>query len=132
VIFVDASAFVAIIAREPGYDSLALALEAEDVLVCSAVSIWETVAALVRSHRHSVVSASAAVGGYVHDLDMRYVAIGERENELAIAAFEQFGKGRHKAALNMGDCFAYACAKANGARLLYKGGDFALTDIAAA
>jgi ribonuclease VapC len=41
-----------------------------------------------------------------------------------------YGKGNHDARLNMGDCFAYACAKANGAKLLYKGGDFALTDLA--
>ncbi len=132
MIFVDASAFVAIIAREPGYGSLALALEAEESLVCSAVSIWETVAALVRSHRYSVASATAVVGGYIHDLGMRYVPIEARENELAIAAFERFGKGRHQAALNMGDCFASACAKANGVKLLFKGGDFALTDVDAA
>jgi ribonuclease VapC len=45
-------------------------------------------------------------------------------------AYAKFGKGRHAAALNMGDCFAYACAKANRARLLFKGDDFAKTDIA--
>jgi ribonuclease VapC len=45
---------------------------------------------------------------------------------LAVEAYARFGKGRHPAALNMGDCHAYACAKANGARLLFKGGDFPL------
>lgn len=56
--------------------------------------------------------------------------IGERELDLAAKAYAEFGKGRHAAALNMGDCFAYACAKANRARLLFKGDDFAKTDIA--
>ncbi|HET6195707.1 MAG TPA: type II toxin-antitoxin system VapC family toxin, partial [Acetobacteraceae bacterium] len=51
------------------------------------------------------------------------------EFDLATEAYAQFGKGRHPAALNMGDCFAYACARTNGARLLFKGRDFARTDI---
>ena len=64
--------------------------------------------------------------------DLRFVGIGEREFELAAQAYAEFGKGRHQAALNMGDCFAYACAKANRARLLFKGDDFSKTDIAPA
>lgn len=59
------------------------------------------------------------------------VAIGEKETEIAIQAAIDFGKGSgHPAKLNMGDCFAYACAKTNHARLLYKGDDFARTDLA--
>ncbi len=52
--------------------------------------------------------------------------------EIARQAFDMFGRGRHAAALNFGDCFAYALAKAHDAPLLYKGDDFALTDIRAA
>ena len=48
---------------------------------------------------------------------------------VAADAYAHFGKGRHPAALNMGDCFAYACAKANKAKLLFKGNDFSKTDI---
>ena len=48
---------------------------------------------------------------------------------LALEAFERFGKGRHPAALNFGDCFAYARARSARAPLLYKGDDFAQTDI---
>ena len=51
---------------------------------------------------------------------------------IALEAFERYGKGRHKAALNMGDCFAYGCAKAHKVPLLFKGRDFAYTDIAIA
>ena len=60
------------------------------------------------------------------------VPVSVQQSELAVEAFRRFGKGRHPARLNIGDCFAYALAKATREPLLYKGGDFALTDIAAA
>ena len=47
----------------------------------------------------------------------------------ALLAFDQFGRGRHKADLNMGDCFSYACARERGLPLLFKGNDFVHTDI---
>jgi ribonuclease VapC len=52
--------------------------------------------------------------------------------QIARLAFSRFGKGRHPASLNFGDCFSYALATALGEPLLFKGGDFALTDVAAA
>ena len=58
--------------------------------------------------------------------------IDQRIGEAAIDAHDRFGKGRHPARLNMGDCFAYACARTNNAPLLFKGEDFALTDVALA
>lgn len=60
------------------------------------------------------------------------VNIGEPEFEIAADAYAHFGRGRHPAALNMGDCYAYACAKVNRANLLFKGTDFSKTDIKAA
>lgn len=65
-------------------------------------------------------------------LGIRFVAIGERKFDLAAGAYARFGKGRHPAAPSMGDCFAYACARAHGARLLFKDDGFGRTDIAAA
>jgi ribonuclease VapC len=62
-------------------------------------------------------------------LGFRIVPIAASEFELAMDAYARFGKGRHPTRLNLGDCFAYACAKANRARLLFKGDDFAKTDI---
>lgn len=59
-------------------------------------------------------------------------AIPPEVTTLAIDAYDRFGKGRHQARLNMGDCFAYACARHFGQPLLYKGDDFAQTDIEAA
>ncbi len=132
MIFVDASALVAIIAGETDADELADRLEPFETRFCSAISVWESVAALRKSYAMTVAAAFEEVNVYVTDLRLTYVPIAERELVIAISAFETYGKGRHKAALNMGDCFAYACAKANGAKLLFKGGDFALTDVDAA
>ena len=129
-IFVDASALIAIITGEDGADRLADRLEEERMRLCSPLSIWETVAGLCHSHTFSVPTARAHVQEFLETGGFRFVGIGERELDLAADAYAQFGKGRHPAALNMGDCFAYACAKANGATLLYKGEDFAKTDLA--
>ena len=131
-IFVDASALVAMIVREP--DALALAdrLQDDPDRLCSAVAAWEAVAGICRSHAVPVDAAPGRVRLFLEALGIRMVPIGEREFDLAADAYARFGKGRHPAALNMGDCFAYACAAAHGARLLFKGGDFGKTDIPAA
>lgn len=131
-IFVDASALTAIVAREPDALVLADCLEDDPDRLCSAVAAWETVAGLCRSHAMTVDAARARVRVFLDALGIRFAAIGEREFDLAADAYARFGKGRHPAALNMGDCFAYACARAHGARLLFKGNDFGRTDIAAA
>ena len=62
----------------------------------------------------------------------RIAALNEILTEHPTDAFARYRRGRHPAALNMGDCFAYACARANGAKLLFKGDDFGGTDIEAA
>ncbi|HEY1935890.1 MAG TPA: type II toxin-antitoxin system VapC family toxin [Acetobacteraceae bacterium] len=128
-IFVDASAMIAMMAGERDADELADRLGAERMRLCSAVSIWETVAGLCRTYTFSVPSARAAVRSFIELNNVRYVSIGEQEFDLAAQACAEFGKGRHAASLNMGDCFAYACAKVNRAALLFKGTDFSKTDI---
>jgi ribonuclease VapC len=130
-IFVDASALIAIIIGENGADALADTLETGGrTPLCSALSVWETVAALRRSHGLSTTAARAHVRRFLNLGGLQFVSIGEREFEIAADAYAEFGKGRHPAALNMGDCFAYACAKSNDASLLYIGNDFAKTDLA--
>jgi ribonuclease VapC len=130
MIFVDASAMISMMTGESDADGLADRLGAERQRLCSAISVWETIAGLCRTHTFSVPSARAVVQSFIESNDLRFVGIGEREFELAAQAYAEFGKGRHPAALNMGDCFAYACAKANRARLLFKGDDFLKTNIA--
>ena len=76
-----------------------------------------------------VQNAASAVEDFLilTEIEVRPVTADVRR--LALEAFDRFGKGRHSAALNFGDCFAYACARFTGAPLLYKGDDFPQTDI---
>lgn len=126
----DASALVAYIAGEPERPQIAAALDAERDIICSAMACWETVAALRRSYAMSIGQAREDVERTMAAMPLRLVPVGGDELQAALDAYERYGKGRHPAGLNMGDCFAYACARTNGARLLYKGDDFAQTDLA--
>jgi len=132
MIFIDASALVSMIAKEADCYTLADRLEGESTLFCSPISIWETLAALSHSYGFQPLAGRREVEVFRQDFGIELVTIGEAETELAVIAYAKFGKGRHPAALNMGDCFAYACAKANNAKLLFKGDDFSRTDIAVA
>jgi ribonuclease VapC len=129
-IFIDASAMISMMAGESDAGELADQMEAEQPRLCSAISLWETIAGLCRRYTFSVPSARRVVQSFVELNDINLVTVGEREFELATQAYAEFGKGRHPAALNLGDCFAYACAKSNRAKLLFKGDDFTKTDIA--
>ncbi len=131
-VFADASALISLIAGEADADDIADRLARYDKRLCSALSLWETVAALRASHGASVMHARAAVRSFRVETKLEVVPIGEIEFQIAADAYAAFGKGRHPAALNMGDCFAYACAKFHGARLLFKGSDFGKTDIGSA
>ncbi|WP_304170836.1 type II toxin-antitoxin system VapC family toxin [Phenylobacterium aquaticum] len=132
MIFVDASALCAILLGEPDADMLAARLLGETGLLTSAVAVYETVAVVARSVKGDVKAARQDVTDMLRVNDIRLVPIGEAERELALDAFDRYGKGRHPARLNMSDCFAYACARTHGAALLFKGDDFSLTDVAVA
>ena len=129
-VFVDASAFIAIMAGEGSAETLIDVLKSDKRRLASAMSVWETVTGLCRIHAFSTAQARAHVQRYMDVGEFQLVAIGDRELDLALDAHNRYGKGRHPAKLNMGDCFAYACAKAHRARLLYVGDDFAKTDLA--
>ncbi|MEG3087039.1 type II toxin-antitoxin system VapC family toxin [Sphingomonas sp. PB4P5] len=128
--FVDASALVAIIGDEPDGDHFAQIVRDTDDLIWSAMSCWETISALRCSHEFGVERARREVSAVANRAGLVLVAIGSDELDWALDAYLRYGRGRHPAKLNMGDCFAYACAKANNAKLLYKGNDFAQTDLA--
>lgn len=121
---------VAIIAEEPERDQFVIDVVEHGPGLWSPMACWETVAALSRSRQMDVKQAREEAGLYAEQLGLTLVSIGARELELALDAYQQFGKGRHPAGLNMGDCFAYACARSHDARLLYKGDDFSKTDLA--
>lgn len=131
IAFLDASAMVAIMTGEAGAIEVETRADRADEILCSALSLWETTLAIARKRTISLATAHMEVQSFVADFALRLVSIGKPENDLAIEAHERYGKGTgHPAQLNMGDCFAYACARTNGAELLYKGDDFVHTDLA--
>jgi ribonuclease VapC len=131
-LFADASALISILTVESDAIDLAHRLEQDRDRIYSAISAWETVAGLCHAYRFSVEQARDRVGLFMKELGFRLVPIGDAEYEIALDAYARFGKGRHAAKLNMGDCYAYACARTNHANLLFKGDDFSKTDIQSA
>ena len=132
MIFVDTSALIAILAEEPDASMFAAKIEAEADCISGAHVILEssmrfaTIAGLRR--RWPTDRLHRVPGGAIDVVPMT-----EDVAHVAVAAFERYGKGRKsRAGLNFGDCLSYACAKVHGARLLFKGDNFAHTDIAKA
>ena len=132
MIFVDASAIVALITREPDADLLLSKLEMSTARKTSPIAIYEAALAIARKASMSPTQANKLVTDFLTAAKIRSAGVDEPMAASALLAFERFGKGRHPATLNMGDCFAYACARATGAKLLFKGNDFGQTDIEAA
>jgi ribonuclease VapC len=131
--FVDASAILAILTREPDADALADLLEMARAPITSPLALFEATAGLCRKRHARVEDAEADVRAFLKAARIRVVAITDRETETALGAFSRYGKGRgHPAQLNLGDCFAYAVAKNYRTPLLFKGEDFDQTDIRSA
>jgi ribonuclease VapC len=131
--FVDASAIVAILTREKEADVLLDKIETAPEPITSAIALFEATAGLCRKRQSSVEQAHDDVMEFLTEAGIKMVSIAAPESRNAIAAFAKYGKGRgHPAQLNLGDCFAYAVAKTNNVPLLFKGGDFSLTDIRSA
>lgn len=128
--YIDASALVAIIAGESDGEDLRRRLKKRKKRSISALSEFEAALALARIRNISVVAALDLVTRFKKIYAITGVDIEPRFSELAIRAFQEYGRGQgHKARLNMGDCFSYACAKNANVPLLYKGDDFVHTDI---
>jgi len=128
--FIDASAIVAILSWEDGVDALNTQLSVADQRFTSAIAIFESTMALMRKFKYDLPRAEAMLMRFLEEANIQITPIQEAESHAALMAHHRYGKGRHPAALNMGDCFAYACAKTRGVPLLYKGDDFAHTDLA--
>jgi len=129
--FVDASALVSILVEEDDADLLAAALESAEGRFTSPVAVYETVIAVNRIHAGGLSLAQSRVRALLDRADIADRVIEGQTASIALDAHARYGKGSgHPARLNLGDCFAYAMAKQHGAPLLYKGTDFALTDLA--
>jgi len=123
---IDSSALLAILLGEAGaLDLVDVILEADTARV-GAATLVET--AIVLGNRRGKASMNVVVG-LIEELGVTIVPFDATQMTIAVEAFERFGRGRHKAALNFGDCLAYATAAAARDSLLFVGQDFAKTDI---
>ncbi len=140
--FIDASAIVAILARETTADTLIDRIErAGGPFVVSPLVRFEAALALARARSHGraphrpdarrIRRAKKLVDDFLAEIGAADIAIDTAIGNGALEAAGRYGKvAGHPAALNFGDCFAYACARAAGTPLLYTGADFAKTDLA--
>jgi ribonuclease VapC len=129
VTVLDTSALVAVLAQEPQASALLDHIAAERDLLISAGTLLEALVVLQARHGDEGVRDLRLL---LHAAGARVVPFDADQVELAHAGFVRYGRGRHPAALNLGDLYAYALAKAHGAPLLFVGDDFARTDVAAA
>lgn len=125
----DSSALVAVLFSEPGYLDLVDAILQADAVRVGAPTLVET--GMVLAGRRGR-PAGRELDDLVRELGIAVAPFGEREWHAALDAYGRFGRGRHKAALNFGDCLAYAAAAVAGDTLLFVGTDFSQTDIPAA
>ena len=122
----DTSALLAILMLEPDAERFAAALESADTVRMSVASYVE---AAIYVDRNEDRVRRAMLDTFVKDFAILLEPVTVEQAFLARQAFVLFGKGRHKAGVNFGDCFSYALAKAFSEPLLYKGGDFVHTDL---
>lgn len=128
--FVDASALVAILCREAGYERVADRLRRGSQRLTSGMAVFEAVLAVARIKSVPPDAAEHLVNGFRAAADIALISLGAAETRAAIAAHNRFGKGcGHPARLNFGDCFAYSCARVHDVPLLFVGKDFSRTDI---
>jgi len=128
-LIIDSSALLAILYQEPDAALFERAIATAPSSRMSAANALE--ASMVVEGRGGV-AAGDELDAFMEAADIRLAPVTEEHFVAARRAWRRFGKGNHPAALNFGDCFAYALAEATGEPLLFKGDDFAQTDIASA
>lgn len=125
---IDTSALLAVLLDEPERRSFNEKIEADPVRLLSAASFVEAA---------RIIDARFGDAGgrefdlFLHRAGVEVVPVDADQAEIAREALRRFGRGRHRAGLNLGGAFAYALAQVTGEPLLFKGGDFGLTDVAA-
>jgi ribonuclease VapC len=126
---VDTSAIIAILFNEDDAEIYARAITQADACRISAATFVETAIVVEAQTRNN---GSRQFDAFIRRAGMAIEPVTEEQAHIARQAFIDFGKGRHPAGLNYGDCFSYALSKATGEPLLFKGRDFAKTDLTAA
>jgi ribonuclease VapC len=123
---VDASAIVAILLKEPGHEALLSKLEAAESVAVGAPTLAETAIVLqARIGPHG----RRALAAFLSESEILVIDFSDSHWRAAADAYGRFGKGRHKASLNFGDCLTYAVAKLSAQPLLATGNDFSKTDL---
>ncbi|MGB3294667.1 MAG: type II toxin-antitoxin system VapC family toxin [Phormidesmis sp.] len=124
---IDTSAIVAILLNEPERAGFIEAIAAASTRLMSASTLLEC-HLVIESRKRALGRAELEL--FVYEAAIDVVPFDQVQTALAATAWRAYGKGRHSAGLNFGDCFAYALAKAREEPLLFKGSDFSQTDIA--
>jgi ribonuclease VapC len=128
--FVDTSAVVAILAGEEDATELSRRIEESSTRATSALVMLEAAMRLSTKLKIHPLDAEEEISAFLMEAGIEIVPIEAKDAKFAIEAFSIYGKGRgHPARLNLADCLSYACAKARGLPLLYKGADFSHTDL---
>ena len=123
---IDTSALMAVLNREPEGPAFREAIRlAPNRLISAATRVEAAIVAVSRRGEAGLDLLDALLSA----LKLHVVPVTDEHASLAIQAFQRFGKGRHPAGLNFGDCFSYALAMATGEPLLFKGEDFAHSDV---
>lgn len=122
----DTSAILAILLEEPEAAQFVHLIGEDRVRLCSAVTFVE--ASIVLRNRKGE-RGQQKLDLFLRRAKVQIVAVDAKQAEVARDAYEKFGKGKHPAGLNLGDCFSYALAKAANEPLLFKGDDFSKTDV---
>ena len=123
MIVVDTSALVAVLLDEPGAEACAAILQTEEECLLRAGTLAE--AMIVAEHRGAAAELMTMFDG----LALEVVPVTTATARAVAAVYRRFGKGFHPAALNFGDCFAYALARERACPLLFVGNDFSRTDV---
>ena len=126
---VDSSVLVSILLKEAGCEALVQKLKEADSLFVATPTAVET--AMVVSTRLRC-DARPLLAGLLYRMDAELVDFNQEHYDAAVSAYLRFGKGRHAAGLNFGECMCYALAAVSGHPLLYTGTDFSRTDIQSA
>lgn len=128
MIAADTSALIVVVFGEPEAEQFLSAMRSDSVVISAFSLVEALVVAEARQGPDAARDLELLVAGVVD----RLISVDETQARVAAGAWRRFGKGRHPAALNFGDCFAYATASLANLPLLFKGDDFAQTDIRAA
>ncbi|TPK65503.1 type II toxin-antitoxin system VapC family toxin [Mesorhizobium sp. B2-4-19] len=126
---IDSSALVAVLRAEPGRDQFVQAITSAQRRLIASPTLLETTMVLVGGWQDEIVDRLDA---FLRVASIETISFTADHAAVARQAFLRYGKGRHPAALNFGDCIAYAVARLEAMPLLFKGNDFRLTDIEAA